>query len=233
MSQPARLHALQQLDSQLDAARARLAKIDAALSQNAEVQAAQQAVSAAKATQHDQHTALRNAESEVQAQQQKIANNQRALYGGSVTNPKELADLQHEAEALNRHLATLEERQLDAMLAFEEADAALNLAQTTLEDTLARVATQNQAMTEERAALLTSVADLEIRRESVLEDVQAEMLALYNDLRGSRAGLAVVGISGNECPACGATLSAAQSQMARSPNQIARCADCGRILTHA
>ncbi|TAK11519.1 MAG: hypothetical protein EPO32_11770 [Anaerolineae bacterium] len=233
MSEPARLHALQQLDLRLDAARARLAEIELALSQNAEVQAAQGAADAAKAAQHEQHTALRNAEAEVQAQQQKIANNQRTLYGGSVTNPKELEDLQNEAAALSRHLGALEERQLETMMAFEEAEASLASAQTSLEDTRARVADQNRAMTEEQKVLLTEVAELESDREDSLPEVAAEMLALYQELRGSRAGLAVVAISGNECPACGATLSAAQAQVSRSPTQIARCADCGRILVSA
>ncbi len=230
MSQPLRLFELQKTDSALDRARARLAEIEAALRGNPAVQKAEGEHESARLRQHEAQTALRNAEAEVSAQQEKIDSNQRALYGGSITNPKELADLQHEAEALGRHLARLEEIQLEAMVAFEEADQALAVALTTLEAAKNAAAADNQAMLGEQKTLLAQVHTLDSARSGLLPDIAAEGLTLYESLRKSRKGLAVVAVSEPECPACGATLTAAQAQAARSPNQLAQCADCGRIM---
>ncbi len=230
MSQPLRLFELQKIDSALDRARARLAEIEAALRGNPTVQKAEGEHESARIHHHEAQNALRNAEAEVGAQQQKIDSNQRALYGGSITNPKELADLQHEAEALGRHLARLEEIQLEAMVVFEEAEGALATALATLEAARATAAAEDQAMLIEQKALLAEVETLAGARNGLLPDIAVEGLTLYESLRKSRKGLAVVAVSEPECPACGATLTAAQAQAARSPNQLAQCADCGRIM---
>lgn len=233
MSQPLRLYELQKIDSQLDRARARLAEIEFALNNNETLAIARQQQEAALASQHTAQTALKNAEAEVAAQQQKIANNQRALYGGSVTNPKELEDLQLEAEALQRQLTRLEETQLEAMLTFEERDQILTEAEQNIEATRARVAGENQDMHAEEKTLLAEAEKLEQARTTVLEDISADMLTLYQELRRTRKGLAVIAIQDAECPACGATLSSAQAQATRSPNQLATCAECGRIMVTA
>ena len=59
-------------------------------------------------------------EEEVREQQIKIEQNQSRLYSGKVTNPKELQDLQAEAEAFKRQLSLHENRQLEKMMALEE-----------------------------------------------------------------------------------------------------------------
>src|SRR5690606_7461187 len=100
MSRAFTLYRLQQVDTQLDQGAARLAEITRILNDNAALQAASLAHQGAQARLHSAHSALRAAEEEVASQQRCIANNQASLYGGAVTNPKELQDLQKEAEAL-------------------------------------------------------------------------------------------------------------------------------------
>ncbi|MBI3160825.1 MAG: hypothetical protein HYZ26_14595 [Chloroflexi bacterium] len=233
MSQPQQLYQLQQVDSALDQARARLDEIEIALNHDETLARAESQLEAARATHHEAHTALRSAEEDVQAQQEKVGSNQKALYGGGVTNPKELEDLQQEAAALQRHLNTLEERQLQAMLVFEETEAALQAAQTHAESTRGQSLRQNDDLAAEQKSLLARMAELEGERERVLADIDAKVLELYKELRGTRAGLAVATVDGPECPACGATLTAAVAQAARTPSQLARCDDCGRILVSA
>ena len=63
---------------------------------------------------------IREAEYAAQAQREKIEQTENSLYGGAVSNPKELQDLQMEAESLKRHLQTLEDRLLEVLLEQEE-----------------------------------------------------------------------------------------------------------------
>ncbi|MBN2502852.1 MAG: hypothetical protein JXB38_18880 [Anaerolineales bacterium] len=230
MSQPFKLFRLQQVDSQLDKARQRIAEIEAILSDNAELQAAQDYFVEIKAARHSDERELRRAEEEVQAQQIKIEQNQAVLYSGNVKNPKELEDLQQESQSLKRFLAVLEDRQLEQMLIFEDADALYESAKAQLEAVEQNVAKENLELTQEKAGLEKDINRLEGERQAAITDVPAEDLELYAKLRKTRAGIAVAKVNNKTCSACGATLSERLAQAARSPNTIARCDTCSRII---
>jgi len=230
MSQVRNLFQLQQIDTQLDQSRGRLGEIDAALSDNTVVRKATARLKKADDTLTKARLALKRAEQEVQAQQDKIEKNQKALYGGSVRNPKELEDLQMESGALQRYLSVLEDRQLEAMIAFEEAQGDQQEAESTLAQVKKEVAAQNTDLSAEQEVLLAEVAQLEGQRNTALQDIAPDLLATYEKLRKKRFGVAVTGLRDGSCGACGSVLTAAQAQEARSPSKVTHCDTCGRIL---
>ena len=230
MSDTRQLFSLQQLDTSLDAARARLAEIERILNDNSAVKKAKKQAAQAEEKRVKAQLALKRAEQEVQAQQDKIDKNQKMLYGGSVKAPKELEDLQMEPGALRRYLELLEDRQLEAMIAFEEAESTESSNQTNLEKVQREVADQNQDLTKEQGKLTKEADKLEAERQSLASNIPPDMISQYEKLRKKRAGLAVVEVKQSSCSACGSTLTAAQAQAARSPSQTTKCEMCGRIL---
>jgi uncharacterized protein len=230
MSLSSTLYRLQQTDSQLDQSHQRLHVIAQTLEQD---EAIRQATSLTEQTQaHIQSArkAQRQAEEAVQAQNIKIELTEASLYGGKVRNPKELQDLQSESAALKRYLETLEERLLEAMLAFEEAETEHKAAQQGLQETIARVSEKHAGLKGEQTALNQSVGRLEIERQAVISSVSPDNLALYERLRQQRRGVAVAKINNRTCGACGSTLNTAVGQAAASASQLAHCPTCGRIL---
>jgi uncharacterized protein len=230
MSQPFKLHRLQQTDSLLDKKRQRLAEIERILSEDAEIQAAAAHLAETDTSLQAARKALRRAEEEVQAQRVKIEQNEAALYGGKVRNPKELQDLQNESAALKRYLGVLEDRQLDSMIAVEEAETVNEQANSYLEDLKARRIEANAALLGEQTALLKDVARLENERVATISTIEQEDILLYEQLRVSRRGVAVASIHDNACAACGSTLTPGTIQAARSGGTLIRCTFCGRIL---
>jgi len=230
MSQTLNLYRLQQIDSQIDRAQARLLAIQKTLADDAELRLANEQAQAAQARCQSAERALKQAEAGVQSQHIKIEQNESSLYSGTVHNPKELQDLQNDVAALKRHLNTLEDRQLEAMLASEEAEAGLQSIQTNLVDAQDRWAEQNKSLSEEQNVLQNLVGRFSTERTAVAEVIPAAELGLYDQLRQQRRGVAVAAISDNSCGACGSTLTAAQVQAVRSASQIAFCPSCGRIL---
>ena len=230
MSQARNLFHLQQIDTQLDQARSRLAEIDAALNDSSAVRKASTRLSKAEAAFTKSRLALKKAEQDVQVQQQKIEKNQKALYGGSVRNPKELEDLQMESGALARYLSVLEDRQLEAMIVFEEAESEHQRAENNLTKVKKEVSAQNSDLSTEQETLFAKVEDLESQRTSAAEEVQPDFLADYEKLRKTRFGVAVTGVRDGSCAACGAVLTASLAQEARSPSKVVHCDTCGRIL---
>lgn len=230
MSQPLQLFRLQQVDTQLDQVRARLSEIEAVLEDDSALRQAENKVASNVEARENAQRELDRAEEEVQAQQSKIDNNQKTLYSGAVKNPKELEDLQNEAGALKRHLGTLEERQLENMIALEDAADQLQTARQELETLKQHISEQNVELSGEQKVLLAEVDKLENDRIRLVNGIDDGDMALYTDLRHSGMGLAVAEVMERCCSACGATLTAAQAQAARSPSAITCCDTCGRIL---
>jgi uncharacterized protein len=230
MSQPFKLFRLQQVDSHLDQNRARVAEIDRILNSDLRLKEARNKVESTENVLQEARKGVRGAEEEVKAQQIKLEQNEAALYGGKVRNPKELQDLQNESAALKRYLAVLEDRQLEQMLLVEDAEAEHSQATQALEAVQRTVTAQQEVLVNEKTGLVKDIERLESERQAAASTIEAEDMQLYTQLRRQRMGVAVAKVSDRNCAACGSTLTPGTIQTAQLPNQITRCTFCGRIL---
>lgn len=230
MNQTLSLYRLQQTDSQISRVQARLQAIQKILENDEALRQAGTQAEVAEKNRLAAERTLHQAEDTVRNQHIKIEQAESSLYSGSVHNPKELQDLQNEVAALKRHLATLEDRQLEAMMACEEAESAHQAAQAALRTVQSQLNEQNQNLGQEQASLLREIAKLEAERQAIANAIPAQFIEGYNQLRQTRGGVAVAAISDSTCAACGSGLTPAEQQAARSAIQIARCPSCGRIL---
>ena len=230
MSAALGLYRLQQVDSQIDQIQARLRTIQQALENDVELRAANEGLASAEGRHKDSDRALKLSEAEVEKQRIKIEQTDASLYGGKVHNPKELQDLQKDVASLKRHLETLEERQLEAMIAAETAEQDLQNAKTHLEGVQSNLKEQNKDLAQESEMLRKQLERLHSERQAVVTDIASQALGVYDQLRKQKRGLAITSITDNSCEACGTTLTPSQQQTARSTSQLFHCPTCGRIL---
>ncbi len=230
MSQTLSLYRLQQIDNQIDRAKNRLQAIQRVLDDNAELQKAMEEARLVEEAYNINEKNLKQAETDVKNLHIKIEQIEADLYKGSSHSPKELQDLQNDLAALKRHRVTLEDSQLDAMIASEKAEETLQTARANLQAVKDHLAGQNQNLNQEQESLQKEVERLTTERHAATGGISADIVALYEQLRQQKRGVAVATISDNSCDACGSTLSLAQIQAARSPIQMATCPSCGRIL---
>ena len=230
MSRPLNLYRLQQVDSQIDQAKTRLKEIEALLSDNANLRKAKALANRAAKNLETVQKEQSQAETKVKNQRIKIEQTEATLYSGTIRNPKELQDLQNEVAALKRFLDTLEERQLEAMLATDEATGKNQEAEKILGQYRAQAEKQQASLVQERTQLESQKAAAENQRLGAAKLIAPDDLAVYERLRKERAGVAVSGVKDRACNACGSTLTAALHQAARSPSQLVFCDMCGRIL---
>jgi len=230
MSQPFKLFRLQQIDSHIDQVRNRLREIEAALKDKATLDEARQNFTDAEANLAAAQKALHHTEENVKEQRVKIEQTEAALYGGKVRNPKELQDLQNESAALKRFLSTLEDRQLEALIAVEDLEGISKEKAIALSKITAESGALDQRLGKEQASLTQELKHLENERLAAASSIPTDDLSLYERLRQQRRGVAVAKVNVNTCSACGSLISPALLQTARSPSQLARCDSCGRIL---
>lgn len=229
MSASLGLFRLQQVDRQIDRAIARLDSIQKTLENDKDLKSAQTLYATANDANLRALHAMKNAEAEVNGLKIKIEQVESSLYGGSVKNPKELQDLQKDIASLKKHLVTLEERELEAMLVSESAGAELEKGKTNLELVQARLGNEHKKLIDEQNELKKQLESLGQEREASLAPIDVSLLASYEDLRKQKRGVAVTEVEDGACASCGTTLNAALQQNARS-QKLAYCPSCGRIL---
>ncbi len=230
MSEIFKLYRLQQVDSQLDQLNQRLEEIEKILGDDQEMQTAMQALEQAKTQRLENEQALKFAEEEVRQQQIKIEHNQASLYGGTITNPKELQDLQAEAASLGKQLSSLEDKQLEHMELLEQSQSEELSAQEGLSQLSKTKHSQHGELLSEQQNLLMDQEKLETEAAATTSSIPPAELSLYRKTRQTKNGLAVAKIENRACSACGNQLSQALLQAARTSKEPTRCSTCKRIL---
>jgi uncharacterized protein len=230
MSQISNLYRLQQIDSQLDAAKLNLSKIDENLNDELEINIARQKVDLADDQYKSVAKILRDAENKSYDSRIKIELSEASLYGGKIHNPKELQELQNEISSLKRLMIILEDKQLEAMMEVEEAESMLVLVKQEFLDAQKNQIERNAALNGEKTKLLSQIERLNAERNAVLPTIPAPDIGVYEQLRKSKNGVAVVKIVSKACIACGTTLTAALIQSTQTTGQLVRCPTCARIL---
>jgi len=229
MSAALGLYRLQQVDSQIDKIQARLDAIRVTLENDMELRAAMDTVASSESAHKSASSIVKESEAEVERQRIKLEQTEASLYSGQVKNPKELQDLQMDVASLKKHLATLEERQLEAMVSAEETEKALNNASNKLEQVRSNLKDQNIDLTKESDILNKDLERLESERKAVVGELAESALGIYEKLRQEKRGIAVAALMDNSCAACGTTLTQSQHQSARS-TELFNCPTCGRIV---
>lgn len=230
MSAALGLYRLQHVDSQMDQIHGRLKAIQETLQNDRELRAAMDAFSASENESKTAERAFKSTGANVEKQRIKIELAESSLYGGKVHNPKELQDLQLDVASLKKHLVTLENIELEAMSALENAEQDMQTAKSQLERVQADKSIQYNDLTKESASLQKEIERLDSERKAVIGGIPQSSMLTYDSLRKQKRGVAITTVSDSACAACGTTLTPSQQQSARSTSQLFTCPTCGRIL---
>ncbi len=230
MNQAFHLYRLQQIDTQIDQVEAGLAEIGRRLSGDEATHQAQQKLDTIEKQLHQHRQSLKQVEFAAHEQQIKIAQAEASLYSGRIHNPKELQDIQKEIVSLKKHLATLEDQQLEVMLAVEDAETQEKAAQAGLIQAQATFTEKSSGWLGQKEQLNHSLGRLKAERAPALTLIPKESLQMYEILRKRKSGVAVTTVVDGSCSVCGATIRPAELQAARAAQDLVYCSSCGRIL---
>jgi predicted nucleic acid-binding Zn-ribbon protein len=224
------LHRLQQVDGEISRRQTRGEQISAILANSNELHSLQQLLDANQDQLGAARVVIREAEYAAEAQQEKLEQTEKSLYGGTVSNPKELQDLQMETESLKRHLQTLEDRLLEVLLEQEELQEQRQSLTEQLAGLQTRQATDHAVLFSEQAQLNIELDNLQAEREAATVSVAAHDLVRYEALSQKLSGLAVATLHEGTCTACGLTITPSMQQVIRGGADLVNCPQCGRIL---
>jgi hypothetical protein len=230
MSQISNLFRLQKIDTQVDQINLRFIQISDILSSDHSVNDAEITLDETKSTTELSKKKLKGLEEDLNSLQIKNEISEAALYGGKISNPKELKDIQEEISSFKRRITHIEDQILDAMEQTEICEQNQNIAQENLVKTQSVFATQKAILVAEQSQLISNRENLLSEHKATLNSISPENIDIYNRLRKIKRGIAVSSSEDGACNACGSSLRPEEIQIAHSSEQISYCSSCGRII---
>ena len=230
MRSVAGIYILQQIDTKIDRCRKRIDEITSTLDDNRAV--AEAAKNVDRATESMQAATREHGgiQGEIDIVTSKHENGEKRLYSGTVTNPKELKDLQDQGEALSRRIAELEDAKLEAMITEEDCKEGLDGAIGHHDVALRERRMLEHELDAESKAIFDNVEKLQGEREVALNSITEELVNSYDVARSKYRGVAVVLIDDGMCSGCGLGVSTGHIQAARSGDSMVTCDNCYRFL---
>ncbi len=225
------LYRLQQVDLQIDRLSKQLAHLRSQLDEPASLVESKKEIATLQEQSRTLGAELLDAELAAKSLSNKIAKVEKALYGGRVSNPKEIASQQENVISMKKHLDVLEEKQLDLMLQSEQLEAQLQQLQRTLQaataqwhDTLSRIIAETQVIE-------SSLAQLQSQRQAEAIHIAPADLQLYQRIRSRKGGIAVAKLEDGRCSVCGISLPESKQHAVQYQDDFVFCGSCGRILS--
>jgi predicted nucleic acid-binding Zn-ribbon protein len=168
-------------------------------------------------------------ESDLAALKNQVGELETRLYGGAITNVRELTAIETEHSAARRNLAQVEESIAPAELAAEHARQRYEDLNNELTEKESSWETRKIELDREKVKVGTEFNTMLDTRNAEAEHIPEEDLARYNRLFRSNRGIAVVRVDRGVCQGCSVRLPVGELTRLRNSDSPIPCG-CGRAL---
>ncbi|MCV7261230.1 zinc ribbon domain-containing protein [Mycobacterium shimoidei] len=177
----------------------------------------------------DLETQVSRFEAEIDAVRQREDRDRSLLQ--SVADARQLSELQHELDTLQRRQASLEDSLLEVMERREELQAQQNTALSEIDLLQKELSTARQALDGVLAEIDQTRQQRSARRDELIAALDPELVELYERQR-SRGGPGAGPLQGGRCGACRIEIDRGElSRIATAADDdVLRCPECGAIL---
>lgn len=228
MSVTKQLYELQEIDIEIEHTRQSIDHDSAQLGKREALDDAQSRLETEQKTLEELKRQRREAETELDDALSKIKVVEGQLYGGKITNPKELSSLQHELNTLKGISDQLETKALEVIESVEDKEKTITAATADYRKLEVEWQQQQKQLNNDIAALNKTFDNLTEKRNNLVAQIEPPAVTLYEKVRKQKKQ-AVAKVEQGICRACRISLSASILQKARS-GQPVQCGTCGRIL---
>ena len=228
MSVAKQLYQIQEIDLELESNEQALNQIASQLGESQAVLRAQAELTLEHQRLEELKREQHSAEWEVDALITKLTTAEEKLYSGSIKNPKELTNLQHEIDSLKTTRNRLEDKALEIIDQVELAETSVASLSSKLNQLEAEWHRQQQQLSSRMEQLKTILSDLEHKRQLLLAKIDPQTVEFYDKLKKQKR-IAVAKVEQGICLGCRISLPITDLQQARSDNLV-QCSSCGRIL---
>lgn len=220
---------LEQIDDSLQVKWNKLANLDDGSELKRRVDSLREELEKLRRELREMRREMEDKELEARGLEERRRSMENRMYGGFVTNPKELEAMEKEAEMLRRTQDRLEERVLELMYAVEDKNAQIQEVEGRLKSEEAEYERVRQAYEKEYKEIFESITHLEKEKEELLPQIDPYLLERYQEIR-ARVGGGIARVENGVCSGCGFSVSPRQLSRLKEEEVLVYCENCGRIL---
>ena len=168
-------------------------------------------------------------EDTVELQNEKIKNDEKKLFSGTIMSAKELENYQEEVKILKQKNSEMEDKILELMIELEEMSDKVKLAAADKDKAQSNVNRINNEMNEKIEVLKHIVEGLRKRKDDVISRIPGDHLKKYNEVKTKKGGIAVSVLKNNFCNVCNMEIPTIAAEKIEDIDEIYSCPLCGRI----
>src|SRR5690606_9563265 len=143
----------------------------------------------------------KRAERDVEQVKTRRERDQGRMEQGLITNPKDLQNMSHELESLERRITSLEDTELEIMERLEEAQGELTRAQDEQQHIESRLSEFAASRDEAAAAISKDLEAATSERVTALEGIPEDLLGLYERIR-EKQSVGAAELRARQCGGC-------------------------------
>ena len=169
---------------------------------------------------------------DVEQVRSRMARDQQRLEAGQVGSPRELESLQSEIDSLKRRQAELEDVELEVMEKRERVQQRLAEIAQERDEVAGSLTAAEQRRDTAFAEIDAEAEKATAQRGELAATIDAELLGLYEKVRGSSSGVGAAALHRGRCEGCHLQLNTTDLNRIRDaePDEVLRCEECRRIL---
>lgn len=229
MGTPSDLFSLQKVDTKLFELRAKLNEIQQALQEPVDLIQTKTNVESLSKGLTQTNVEIKDQELQIGAVQEKLNRSNETLYSGKVNNPKELEDLQNEAQSLQSRIDDFELALMESMEKQEKLSVALKEHQTKLHALQEQWELSSETLRGEQGEIAQEMQKILGNRKARAEKIEGGIMQNYLKLLKSKSGMGIVPIYGSSCTGCKISMDGGTVRQVNS-GQWVNCPSCGRYL---
>ena len=225
-----RLLELQELDLQSGALDSTLAGVRARLADDSSVVSLKDQISQLDVRLKEPTSERGRVEATFQQLEDRLQTVEGRLYGGTITNPRELEAHQEDRNLVQKQRSGESDKLLELMVQIEELQSARDEARERLGRLQAERKVERTGLRRDEKRLVGELEELHQQREVMVPHIPPSALSVYENLRRSKGGYAVAKVERALCQGCRLALPTLELQRARASPGIVQCNSCRRIL---
>jgi len=228
MSVVKQLYQLQEVELEIESDEQALAQIASQLGKSQAVVRARTKLKLEQQRLEELRRQQHSAEWEIDDLVSKLTTAEGKLYGGRISNPKELTNLKHEVDGLRVRRNQLEDKALEIMDQVELSTASVATLSNELKTLEAEWHSQQQQLSANMEQLKTTLSDLTHKWQLLSAKIDPQAIEFYQGLKKQK-GQAVAKVEQGICRGCRISLPTTELQRVRG-DSLVQCSSCGRIL---
>jgi uncharacterized protein len=224
------LYSLQELDLALDSIQSQKSQAEQGLNSGLTLEQIEQTLQDEKSRLQEVQQSHRMQQMEAESLRERSAQLEQQLYGGTITNPRELESLRLEASNVSQQLDRRDLGLLELSVQAEDLHKRIAILEKELADQQEAWQSRQAQLNEQLKKLSAEEEIIAAQRANLAATLDQKELQKYESLRKGKGGRAVAKVERGLCQACRMSLPTQQLQRVRSGRQTVLCSSCGRML---